>query len=87
MMTFEELGVSKALTAVLNKRNITAPTPIQQRGLSAGNKRNGCYRLFQHRFGKDTGLFTACDCNDAAGQQIYTDVDTCSDTGACSSGV
>ena len=31
MMTFEELGVSKALTAVLNKRNITAPTPIQQR--------------------------------------------------------
>ena len=25
MMTFEELGVSKALTAVLNKRNITAP--------------------------------------------------------------
>ena len=81
MMTFEELGVSKALTAVLNKRNITAAC------LSAGNKRNGCYRLFQHRFGKDTGLFTACDCNDAAGQQIYTDVDTCSDPGACSSGV
>ena len=79
MMTFEELGVSKALTAVLNKRNITAPTPIQQRAW--------CYRLFQHRFGKDTGLFTACDCNDAAGQQIYTDVDTCSNPGACSSGV
>ena len=74
MMTFEELGVSKALTAVLNKRNITAPTLIQQ-------------RAYQHRFGKDTGLFTACDCNDAAGQQIYTDVDTCSDPGACSSGV
>ena len=36
MMTFEELGVSKALTAVLNKRNITAPSPIQkERMLSA----------------------------------------------------
>lgn len=87
MMTFEELGVSKALTAVLNKRNITAPTPIQQRAYQPVTKGTGCYRLFQHRFGKDTGLFTACDCNDAAGQQIYTDVDTCSDPGACSSGV
>ena len=38
MMTFEELGVSKALTAVLNKRNITAQTPIQQRAYQQETK-------------------------------------------------
>ena len=83
MMTFEELVVSKALTAVLNKRNITAPTPIQQRAyqpVTKGTDVIGCSST-------GSGKTLACDCNDAAGQQIYTDVDTCSDPGTCSSGV
>ena len=71
MMTFEELGVSKALTAVLNKRNITAPTPIQQRAyqpVTKGTDVIGC---------SSTG----------SGKTLATDVDTCSDPGTCSSGV
>ena len=86
MMTFEELGVSKALTAVLNKRNITAPTPIQQRAYQPVTKGTDVIGCSSTGSGK-TLAYTACDCNDAAGQQIYTDVDTCSDPGTCSSGV
>ena len=52
MMTFEELGVSKALTAVLNKRNITAPTPIQQRAyqpVTKGTDVIGCSAQVRER--------------------------------------
>lgn len=86
MMTFEELGVSKALTAVLNKRNITAPTPIQQRAYQPVTKGTDVIGCSSTGSGKTLAYLLPVIAT-AAGQQIYTDVDTCSNPGACSSGV